>query len=236
MIALLCVMLAVLAPGSTAASTPTTTLDPDTVLARYAQALKDAPVPKLAVFEYAIEQAGVHDLIQTHRVYRAGREERDETLAVSGKALSPPLVRLFHGRIDRYAVARLAPTEASYAFAFVGTHKSGKHTDYIYRTLAHTPGAFEVTQVTIDGVRFLPSSISFVTGRGKVRGTGTINFNKSDRYWMPVLAVAVANVGQERARERIAFSGYRFPTSLPRSTFAAPRSLATPSPSPPPAR
>ena len=231
MIALLALIFALLPPAAFGGAQPLA-LDPDEVLARYASALENAPTPKLAVFEYAIEQAGLHDFIQTHRVYRAGRDERDETLAVSGKSISPPLVRIFHKRIDRYAISRLAPTPERYTFAFVGTRKTGKHLDYIYRTLRHTPAAFEVTSVTIDGLRFLPASISFVTAQGRVHGSGTINFTKSDRYWVPVLAVAVANVAEDHARERIAFTGYRFPISLPRSTFSVPKPLASETPAP----
>lgn len=231
MIATLVFSLALLAQIGVLGISQPAALDPDEVLARYAQALESAATPKLAVFEYAIEQAGLRDFIQTHRVYRAGSDERDETLAVAGKALSPPLVRIFHKRVDRYAIARLAPTEARYTFAFVGTRKSGKHLDYTYRTLAHAPSAFEVTSVTIDGVRFLPSSISFLSAQGKVHGSGTIKFTKADRYWVPVLAVAVANVGEDHARERIAFGGYRFPVSLPRSTFSPPKPLASAAPS-----
>jgi hypothetical protein len=42
---------------------------------------------------------------------------------------------------------------------------------------------------------------------------------------MPVVAAATAQVGGKPARERITWSDYRFPQSLPPSTFQPPQPL-----------
>ena len=79
---------------------------------------------------------------------------------------------------------------------------------------------FVVTHVTIDGRTFLPRSVSFRAASLATRGNGEVHFDAFGRYWMPVSATVEATVNGEAARERIAFGDYRFPPSLPPSTFA----------------
>ena len=78
---------------------------------------------------------------------------------------------------------------------------------------------FVVSQVTIDGATFLPRSIVFRSVSLAARGDGEVRYAPFDAYWMPVLATISGTVGDRPARERIAFGEYRFPTSLPPSTF-----------------
>ena len=216
--------------GAAPAPSASPFLGSDEVLLRYAKTLLAVPQPKVLSFQYNVEQAGAgRNLVQSHRVYRSGALERDETLSVDGRNVSPPLVRISRNRLDRYAVRKLAPTADRYIFDFVTVRRNARHYDYVFRAVAKTPAAFEVTYVTIDGARFLPNSIAFTTSAGKVRSSGSISFNRVDEYWVPTAATAVANVGvEEQARERITFWGYRFPVSLPRSTFSVPRPLRTP--------
>jgi hypothetical protein len=75
-----------------------------------------------------------------------------------------------------------------------------------------------VTQVTIDGIDFVPTSIAFATREHA--GTGTVTFARFDRYWLPVEASARATYGTTATAEHLTFANYRFPATLPASTFA----------------
>jgi hypothetical protein len=228
-------VIAFLAAAATAAAalvTPAATaapLAPDAVLAKYQAALAAVKDPRVFTVEYSLEQTGTRVLDQRHRIFRSGGNERDETLAVNGKASSTPVVRIFRGRPYRYAVSRLAPRPAAYDFAYLGPHKAGKHVDYVFRLTPKNPShAFALTDVTIDGVTFLPSSVAFATGQHA--GTGSVTFTKSERWWVASGATASARVPGGLARERLTFSRWRFPPALPSSTFALARPLVTPPP------
>jgi hypothetical protein len=84
--------------------------------------------------------------------------------------------------------------------------------------------------VTIDGVNFLPRAVHFHSSGLDANGSGNIEFGSFGKFWMPVAAVAQAHVKGKPARELITWSDYRFPASLPRSTFQPPEPLprATP--------
>jgi hypothetical protein len=209
---------------------------PSVVLERYAAALKKTQEPQVITFDYTLEQTGTRTLSQTHRVFRSGNNERDETLTVDGKRLSPPKVRIFRGRRNRYTLALLAPRQTDYVFRFAGTQEDGHHLDYIFRLTPKSERSFAVTDVTIDGVRFLPLAIDFATGAND--GAGSIAFGSNARWWVPYAATARASLAAELATERLTFYTYRFPHSLPPSTFTqarriapiAPATLATPFP------
>jgi hypothetical protein len=202
---------------------------PAAVVAKYAAVLKTLKEPRVFSVEYTIEQTGTRALQQRHRIFRSGTDERDETIAVNGTRPASPLVRIFR-RPYRYTVAALAPKPAAYDFSYAGPHKNGKHVDYVFDlTPKQGSPAFAFTRVTIDGVTFLPSSIAFATRQHA--GRGEVRFAKSDRWWVARSAVAQAGVARGVAKERLTFSRWRFPATLPRSTFAAPRPLPTP-PSP----
>ena len=55
-------------------------------------------------------------------------------------------------------------------------------------------------------------------------GSGTFVFAKRDRFWVPTEASARATIGNIAATERIAFAAYRFPVSLPPSSFSVHKS------------
>jgi hypothetical protein len=224
-----------LAIGLAAASVPPTappdvpplrrTATPAKVLDRYAAALAAVVPPHAISFEYLLEQTGARDLLQLHRVIRRGTDQRDEILAVDGRKLEPPAIRITHGRPDRYDVVALAPKPDAYAFRFVGSQRDGRHENYVFETTPHGAPAFRVTEVTIDGVTFLPSSISFATDAHK--GAGTIAFGREGPYWVPTIATARATYAKLAAQERITFSSYRFPTALPPGTFSRPHPIPT---------
>ena len=204
-------------------------LAPGTVLAQYEAALLLLDEPRVFTVEYTLEQTGTRTLDQTHRIFRNGGDERDETLAVNGARSKTPVVRIFRGRRYRYTVAALAPKPTAYGFAYIGPRKDGKHIDYVFAlTPKGKPAAVTFTEVTVDGLTFLPRSVSFVTNAHD--GLGSVSFAKAGRYWVARSAVAQATVPGGIARERLRFARWRFPTSLPRSTFALPRPLATPPP------
>jgi hypothetical protein len=195
-------------------------ITPAQVLARYAGALAAVPAPHVISFEYVVEQIGARDLLQTHRVFRSGTNQRDEIIAVDGHTLDPPAVRITTGRRDRYAISALAPRLGAYDFHFVGASHVARHKDYTFVTRAHQPGAFRVTAVTIDGSTFLPNAIAFETAAHG--GTGRITYVRVDRYWVPLQATAHATYAKLAASEKISFASYRFPAALPPETFSQP--------------
>jgi hypothetical protein len=200
-------------------------LPPEAVVARYSAALKALKEPRVFAFEYTVQQTGPRTLEQTHRVFRSGNDERDETLAVNGNRSHTPVVRIFRGRPYRYTVAALAPKPAAYAFVYAGPHKDGKHVDYVFDLVPkRKPSGIAFTQVTIDGVSFLPQAVAF-TGPHAARGS--VTFVKANRYWVARTASAQANVRGGLAHELLGFVNWRFPNALPPSTFALPRPLRT---------
>jgi hypothetical protein len=222
--ALLAVALFLAALGASPAA-----LDSQYVLQRYAVAIETVPTPKAVIFTYTVSQAGPSNLDQRHVIYRSGAQVRDETLAVDGVALVHKIVR-FARRDDRYSVTRLAPRAASYEMLFLQTIKDGRHVDYEYQTspLLHGAGA-AIDRVTIDGIRYLPKVVRFATQGPDARGAARVEYAQFGKYWMPVSAEVNAVVQGKPARERIVWSDYRFPESLPPSTFEPPRPLPHPS-------
>lgn len=200
-------------------------LDSQDVLQRYALALAGLPVPKTVVFSYTVSQVGPSSIEQSHRVYRSGNAVRDETLAVDGVLLHGKVVS-FSRHEDRYTVARFAPRSDAYELLFLGTTNDGRHLDYVYEAtpVAHAAGSF-VDRLTVDGITFLPRAVRFRTSGLGVDGTGEVRFAPFGKYWMPVSATAQARVKDKPAHERIVWSDYRFPESLPPSTFQSPKPL-----------
>lgn len=204
-------------------------LDSQYVLQRYAVAIEAVAVPKAVIFTYTVSQAGPSNIDQRHVIYRNGPQVRDETLAVDGVALVHKIVT-FARREDRYDVSRIAPRAASYEMLFVRSLKDGHHVDYEYDAspLLHGAGAV-VDRVTIDGLKYLPKDVRFKTGATDATGTAHVEYAAFGKYWMPVTAEVTAVVNGKPARERIVWSDYRFPESLPPSTFEPPRPLPHPS-------
>jgi hypothetical protein len=201
-------------------------LDSQIVLQRYELTMGDLIAPKTMIFSYSVSQLGSTDIEQVHRVYRSGLNVRDETLAVDGIALKPKIVG-FGKREDRYALSRLAPRSAAYAMLFVRTVRDGAHEDYLYEATPResAPSGFVVTGVLIDGISYLPREIDFRTAGATASGAGKLAFGKSDKYWVPMYATIDAQVKGRPARERIAWSDYRFPRMLPAATFVPPKPL-----------
>ncbi len=196
-------------------------LDSQVVLDRYAAALATAPTPKAEIFIYNVSQAGPTNIEQRHEIYRSGIEVRDEILAENGVSLKRKIVRITR-RADAYAITALAPRAYDYELLFLRARPDDGHLDYMYKAIPLRPDAsgFTVDRVAIDGHTYLPRIIDFHSYSGTgVSGTGTIEFGLADGYWVPVLATVSAVIGTTVARERIVFSDYRFPPSLPRSTF-----------------
>jgi len=209
-------LLAVLASVSIGAAP----LDSQVVLANYSRALAMVKPPTYAIFSYAVSQAGPNDIEQRHRIYRAGLDVRDETISIDGSRPKSAAIAIGK-RGDRYAVGLLAPRPGAYELLFVRAIATAGRTDYLFEAtpIAKASGGFIVSQVTIDGETFLPRSIAFHTSSLAARGDGEVRYAPFGAYWMPVLATISGTVGDRPARERIAFGEYRFPTSLPPSTF-----------------
>ncbi|MFY9633048.1 MAG: hypothetical protein WAJ94_15710 [Candidatus Cybelea sp.] len=205
-------------------------LDSAEVLQRYALALQHVVSPRVVVYSYTVSQVGPSNIEQRHRIYRNGTSVRDETLAIDGIALRHKAVR-FSQREERYTVGRFAPSATAYELLFLGTSKDGHHLDYVYEaTPLRHGGSVWIDRLTIDGANFLPRAVRFhSTGTG-VSGNGEIEFGSFGKYWLPVVASASAMIGTRLARERIVWGEYRFPESLPPSTFQTPKPLPHPSP------
>jgi hypothetical protein len=217
----LCALAALVALGATPSE-----LDSQYVLQRYALAIDSVVAPKAVIFTYTVSQAGgPSNIEQRHVIYRSGSDVRDETLAVDGVALVHKIVRISH-REDRYAISRLAPKAASYEMLFLQAVKIDKHTDYEFEAtpLIRTLDA-PVDRVTIDGLTYLPRDIRFTTRGPDAEGKAHVQYAPFGKYWMPVVAEVDAVVNGKPARERIVWSDYRFPQSLPEATFVAPRPL-----------
>jgi hypothetical protein len=204
-------------------------LEPATVLARYADALANLKRPPTQSFEYSVEQLGLRNIEQTHRVYRSGLNERDETLIVDGYTLKQPAVRILANRTNRYDIAAVAPKPADYTFTFDGTKRDAAGYTYVFRTAPRATPQFAVSEIEIDGRSFLPSLVRFKIGGGGARGSGELAYGLADAYWVVRAAnVSVHLTNGATAHERIEWSAYRFPPSLPASTFEAPRPIASP--------
>lgn len=188
-------------------------------------ALAKAVQPKTVVFSYSVSQAGLHNIEQTHRIFRSQNRERDETLSIDGDPLKTTRVSI---RADRYAIGKIAPRTSAYAFLFLGTHRNGKHLDYVYATAPLGAPPFVVTEVTIDGLTYLPALVRFKIATAGTKATGSIAYARFSKYWMPTLATVSATVQAKETRERIAWSTYSFPAALPPSTFFVPKPLAIP--------
>ena len=200
-------------------------LDSQYVLQRYALAVAGVQTPKTVVFSYTVSQVGPSSIEQFHRVYRSGSAVRDEILSVDGIVLHDKIVSFAH-REDRYAVARFAPRADEYELLFLGTAKDGRHLDYVYEaTRLDRAAGSSVDRLTIDGTNFLPRFVHFRTGGLDAAGSCEIEFAAFGKYWMPVAVAAQARVKGKPARERIVWSDYRFPESLPPSTFQPPKPL-----------
>jgi hypothetical protein len=196
---------------------------PALVLLRYAEALTRVSSPPALIFDYTVEQAGLHDIEQKHRIYRGKAIERDEMTEIDGRKLLAPSVRVMSGRTDRYDILAVAPRPERYALAFVRSQRNDGHFDYVFRAVSRTPGSFVVDRVTIDGQTFLPSVVTFHTAGGAAQASGQLSYTRFDGHWLIREASVKAAVGNNQVREHLLWEEYQFPTSLPASTFTPPR-------------
>ncbi|MBC5798376.1 MAG: hypothetical protein GIX03_01710 [Candidatus Eremiobacteraeota bacterium] len=200
-------------------------LAPSAVLARYGHALATVRRPKSVSFQFTVEQLGLRTLQQTHRVYRSGPRERDETLAADGVPLPVPSIRIVENPVDRYDILAVAPRPSAYDFKFIGL----RHHAYVFKTIARAAAPFSVTAVELDAATFLPAVVRFRVAGNGAHGNGELRYGRTDRYWVVRTAQITARLTNgSRAHERIAWSAYQFPASLPPSTFVIPRSTAPP--------
>ncbi|GAC1448278.1 MAG: hypothetical protein PVSMB8_07220 [Vulcanimicrobiaceae bacterium] len=197
-------------------------LDAASVLARYRSALATLRRPAVVSFEYSLAQLGLHDMEQTHRVYRSGRSERDETLVIDGYRLKAPAVRIITGPVAHYDVASVAPRPDAYRFVPVAAIRVGNGYRYHFRTVALRRRAVVARELDLDGHTFLPAIVRFATASGGVRGSGELRYFQADAYWVIRSARVDATLRDgKRARERIVFQQYHFPNALPAGTFRA---------------
>ncbi len=219
--------LALLLLGQAPAAPPRVTTS---VIERYADALANLPRPPNMVFEYNVEQSGPRNIDQTHRVYRRGLQERDEMLVADGVPLKIPTVRILPSNAYKYDVLTLAPKPAEYAFVYGGTRIVEGRIAYAFHTNPALASSFAVNDVLIDAHRFLPLAIAFTSVANGIKGKGRITFIAVSKYWVAREITVYGQIGTKDVRERIVWSRYRFPESLPPSTFSAPHPIETISP------
>ncbi len=213
-----------------ARETSATPLGAAAVMTRYLAALAALRRPPAVSFEFALSQLGLHDMEQTHRVYRSGRSERDETLAIDGYTLKAPSVRIINGRSPHYDIATVAPRPDTYRFTPVAARKTPGGYAYVFRTALRRPRAFGVREIEVDSRSFLPAVVRFATTGNGARGAGELRYGRAELYWVVREAAITARLRDgKRARERIVWTRYRFPPSLPAQTFRAPRPRPRPS-------
>lgn len=226
-------LLAVFAALVAAAPRTAAPIDSQIALERYELELSSLKRPNAMIFTYTVSQAGANSIEQRHRIYRSGEQIRDETLTVDGAPLTRKVVTIVK-RPDRYDVSRVAPRSSNYTMLFLRAVRDGSHFDYMYeaKPLIPAESGFVVTGVTIDGQTYLPRTIAFRASAGTTTGTGELQYAKSGPYWVPLVASVEADVKGKTTRERITWTDYRFPRSLPSSTFVGPKPLpqATPPP------
>ena len=200
------------------------------VTAHYLTALARLKRPQSVSFEYSLAQLGLHTMEQTHRVYRSGRNERDEMLVIDGVTLKAPAVRVITGHNPHYDIAVVTPRMDSYRFIPIGARRaSGGGFTYIFHLAPHAPRAFTITAIELDGRTFLPSLVKFTTAANGARGSGMLRYSAVDGYWVVrEAAIAATLPNGKSAREHITWSKYRFPITLPRDTFRVPHSAPTP--------
>jgi len=201
-------------------------IDSQIALERYELEMSSIKQPKAMIFTYTVSQAGANSIEQRHQVYRSGTSVRDETLTVDGTPLTRKVVTISR-RPDRYDVTRVAPRASAYTMLFLRAVRDGSHFDYMYeaKPLIPSENGFVVTGLTIDGATYLPRTIVFRASAGDTTGTGELQYAKSSEYWVPFTATVEADIKGKTTRERITWSDYRFPRSLPPSTFVGPKPL-----------
>ncbi|GAC1311064.1 MAG: hypothetical protein NVSMB21_19920 [Vulcanimicrobiaceae bacterium] len=193
---------------------------PDAVIHAYFEALAALRRPAASSFDYTVSQLGLRDMEQTHRVYRSGLDERDETLAVDGLVLKAPAVRILRHRSYRYDIATVAPRAAQYAFAYAGEARTTTGVTYRFRTRARAPRAFDIVEIDIDGRSSLPSVVRFRVVGGGTRAEGTLRYGRSGTQWVIREARVTARLPRgTTARERIVWSNQHAYDALPKSTF-----------------
>jgi hypothetical protein len=106
----------------------------------------------------------------------------------------------------------------------------GRRKAFAFRTEPIVAGNFTVTDVLIDAEHALPLTIAFTSASGALKGKGKITLGPVGRYWAVREVTVVATAGSKIERERIAWSKYRFPETLPEWTFSAPRPLPSENP------
>ena len=198
------------------------------VTAHYRSALANLKRPTSVSFEYSLAQLGLHTMEQTHRVYRSGSNERDEMLVIDGVKLKSPAVRVIMGRNPHYDIAIVTPRPETYRFFPIVARKAPGGFTYIFHLEPRAPRAFAITAIELDGRTFLPSLVKFTTSANGAHGAGTLRYSGIDGYWVVREAIIAATLPNGKsARERITWSKYQFPTSLPRDTFRVPRPIPT---------
>ena len=216
------------ASGAPDAATPTASPSATGSLAtrpieRYRAALAALPPLKDMVFQYSESRSGpTRTLVELHRVYRRiDGAERNETIAVNGETVVPAIVRYSTRHDWPYDVRAFAVSADEYDLLPIGPKLVNGKRAYGISTVRTTAGDFSVTGVFLDETAWLPLRETFSVSGSGCTGTGSINFGRAGRTWLPTSTQVSCTVGSGGAtfKESIAFSSFTFPPSLPPDIF-----------------
>jgi hypothetical protein len=195
----------------------------DVAIARYRAALDRLPPLRNVVFRYTESRSGpTRALAEEHRVYRrADGLERNETVAVNGAQVVPPIVRYSNKPVWPYDPRAFGVNPADYNVLSTGpTIVNGKRA-LGYSTVRTTTGDFSVTGLYLDVIRFLPLRETFAVSGGGCSGNGSIDFAPVGPAWLPTTVSVSCSVAQGGStfKESIVFTDYTFPPTLPPDVF-----------------
>jgi hypothetical protein len=192
-------------------------------VAKYRAALAALPAMGNVVFDYVETRSGpARALTEAHRVYRdAAGDERDETTAVDGVAVIPPIVKFSSSPDWAYDPHGFAADADDYQTMALGASSLYGKRVLRFSAVRTTAGDFALTMLFLDPVSALPVREEFTAAGGGCSGSGWIEFGKVDRRLMPtVVTVTCADTATGQSfKQTIRFTGYRFVRTLPPQAF-----------------
>ena len=221
------------APGGAAVPGPrprAIVASPQAALSAYREAVATLPMPSNLTFEYLVTRSGPTRIItEEHRVYRDGAgRERNETIAVNGTKVVPTIAQVFRHAEWPYGAEKFIVSAAAYDVTFTGQGVVRGRRVYGFSAKRFRKSDFEVNGLYLDASRFLPVRETFtVLGKG-CEGTGSVDFVPVREFWL-IVSISASCVSSLRGstsqdapppfRERIRFSKYAFPKTLPPQVF-----------------
>ncbi len=224
---------------SSVATAATPQLPPALALAGYQAAMTNMHKPPNVIFEYTETRSGPTRVIaEIHRVYRdqAG-DERNDTIAVNGSLVAPPITHVYRGRAWPYDADKFAALPADYDLTLNGMSLVAGKIAYGFAAKRKTLADFSIETLFLAVDSGLPVRELFTVSGPTCSGHGTIDFGAYASYWLPVSVAVVCSAPRPSAvaaspeakgagplaspsyRETLKFSNYTFPARMPQEIF-----------------